>query len=62
MDGYRRWAMSSQAAWVAAAFFFVIALFNIATGVRWLAALMAIVGVVNLRRALTRRRNERAGI
>ncbi len=62
MDAYRRWAMSSQGAWVVAMLFFAIALMNIATGVWWLAALMAVVGVVNLRRAFNRRRNEQAGV
>lgn len=42
--------------------FFAIALINVATGVWWLAALMVVVGVVNVRRAVNRRRNERAGI
>jgi hypothetical protein len=62
MGGYRRWAMSSQGAWVVAMLFFAIALINVATGVWWLAALMVVVGVVNVRRAVNRRRNERAGI
>jgi hypothetical protein len=53
--------MSSRGAWVVAAVFVALALFNLATGVRWLAALMAILAVVNVRRALIRRRSERAG-
>jgi hypothetical protein len=53
--------MSAQGAWVVAVLFFALALLNVATGVYWLAALMAVVGVVNLRRALIRRQSERAG-
>ena len=62
MGGYRRWAMSSQGAWVVAAVFFGVAVLNLATGTWWLAALMAVLGVVNLRRAFDRRKAERAGI
>jgi hypothetical protein len=58
MSGYRRWAMSSQGAWVVAALFFAIALMNVVSGVWWLAALMAVVGVVNVRRALNRKQQE----
>jgi len=55
MGGYRRWARSSQGAWVVGILFFVIALENVASGVWWLACLMAVVGVVNVRRALSRK-------
>jgi hypothetical protein len=60
MGGYRRWVMSSQGAWVVAALFFAIALMNLASGVWWLAALMAVVGVVNVRRAISRQHQERS--
>lgn len=37
-----------------AVLFFAIAVINVASGVWWLAALMAVVGVVNVRRAVSR--------
>jgi hypothetical protein len=60
MNGYRRWSMSSQAALVVAVLFFAIAAINVESGVWWLAALMAVVGVVNVRRAVSRTRQERS--
>ena len=42
-----------------AALFFAIALMNVASGVWWLAALMAVVGIVNVRRALSRQNQGR---
>ena len=43
-----------------AVLFFGIAVINAASRVWWLAALMAVVGVVNVRRAVSRTRQERS--
>lgn len=59
MDGYRRWAASSQAAWVMAMGFFLIAALNLVAGGWKLAAFTAVVGVVMLVRARSRLKRER---
>jgi hypothetical protein len=55
MGRYWRWAQSSQGAWVTSMLLFLIALFDVLLGNWWLAALLALAGAVNLRRAFKRR-------
>jgi hypothetical protein len=54
MSGYQRyaaWARSSQGLWVIAMGLFLLALLDLATGTWWLAAILAVAGAVNVRRA-----------
>jgi hypothetical protein len=55
VDAFRRWAASSQGAWVIVALLLLLAAINLASGTWWLSALLLVVAAVNVRRALQRR-------